>query len=176
MSTAEPVTPVPEHAGAAASRPLEIVFASVALAFTAGYLYLGTQIPLRQEALPGQIDARFWPLMLGTAGVAVSIALLAIAITRPPQSRDDIERAQPGGILRVFLTCVLTLGYVELWVVGSVVAFGYRFELFPVITAGYLVLLMLLYGQRRWLGLVIYPIAVTAFIYVLFGMLLRVPL
>ena len=36
--------------------------------------------------------------------------------------------------------------------------------------------LMLLFGQRRWLGLVLYPIAVTVFIYVLFGMLLRVPL
>lgn len=176
MSTPEPVAESDEHAGAAASRPLEIAFALVALAVTAGYLYLGTQIPLRQEAAPGQIDARFWPLLLGTAGVAVSVALLAIAITRPPQSRDDIERIQPGGVLRVVLTCALTLGYVGLWILGSVVAFGYRIELFPVITAAYLVLLMLLYGQRRWLGLVLYPVAVTVFIYVLFGMLLRVPL
>ena len=36
--------------------------------------------------------------------------------------------------------------------------------------------LLLVYGQRRWLGLVIYPLAVTAFIYVMFGMLLRIPL
>lgn len=176
MSTSESVAQSDEYAGAAASRPLEIAFAAIALALTAGYLYLGTQISLRQEAAPGQIDARFWPLVVGTVGVAVSVALLAIAIARPPQPRDDIERIQPGGVPRVMLTCVLTLGYVGLWVIGSVVAFGYRIELFPVITAVYLVLLMLLYGQRRWLGLVLYPVALTGFIYVLFGMLLRVPL
>ena len=47
---------------------------------------------------------------------------------------------------------------------------------FPIVTALFMASLMLLFGQRRWLGLVLYPIAVTVFIYVLFGMLLRVPL
>lgn len=176
MSTHEVAALGDEATPAAASRPLEIAFAAVALAVTATYLYLGTQISLRQEAAEGQIDARFWPLLLGTLGVAVSIALLVIALTRPPQSRDEIDRIQPGGVLKVVLTCLLTLGYVGLWTIGSVVALGYRVELFPVITAVYLVLLMLLFGHRRWLGLVIYPLAVTAFIYGLFGMLLRVPL
>jgi len=36
--------------------------------------------------------------------------------------------------------------------------------------------LLLLYGLRSRIGLIIYPLAVTAFIYVLFGMLLRIPL
>ena len=39
-----------------------------------------------------------------------------------------------------------------------------------------LFLLMLVYGHRRWVGLIVYPVAVTALIYVLFGMLLRIPL
>jgi len=176
MSTSEPLVGGDEHTGAAASRPLEITFAVVALVFTATYLYLGTQITLRQEAVPGQIDARFWPLLLGTCGVGVSIALLVFAILRPAPSRDDIERIQPGGVVRVVATCVLTAVYVALWAMSSVVAFGYRIELFPIITALFMAALMLVFGQRRWLGLVIYPIAVTAFIYVLFGMLLRVPL
>lgn len=176
MTTSEPVAAAGDYEGASASRPLEIAFAAIALAVSASYLFLGTRIALRQEAAPGQIDARFWPLVLGAVGVGVALALLVIAFTRPPLSRDDIERAQPGGVLRVVLTCVLTVGYVALWTVGSVILFGYRVELFPIVTAVYLVLLMLLYGQRKWLGLVLYPIAVTAFIYVLFGMLLRVPL
>ncbi len=176
MSTSEVVAESDEHASAAASRPLEIAFAAVALVVTATYLYLGSQVTLRQEAAPGQIDARFWPLLLGTAGVAVSIALLVIAIVRPAPSRDDIERIQPGGVLRVVLTCVLTLVYVGLWTLGAIIAFGYRLEIFPVITALYMVGLMFLFGQRRWVGLVVYPAAVTAFIYILFGMLLRVPL
>ena len=36
--------------------------------------------------------------------------------------------------------------------------------------------LMLLYGHRRWLSLIIYSASVTAFVYVVFGMLLRIPL
>ena len=44
-----------EYEGAPASRTLEIVFAVVALAFTAGYLFLSTQIPLRREAEPSEI-------------------------------------------------------------------------------------------------------------------------
>lgn len=176
MSTLTEAIPVEEAPSARPSRALEITFAAVALAFTAMYLYLGTQIPLRQEALPGQIDARFWPLLLGTIGVATSIAILVFALTRPAPSREDIEAIQPGGLLRVVLTCALTIAYVGLWTLSSVIAFGYRIELFPIITAVYLVLLMLVYGHRRLLGLFLYPIAVTAFIYVLFGMLLRVPL
>lgn len=158
------------------SRAIEVAFAVVALATTATYLYLATQVALRREADPGQIDARFWPILIGTAAVIVSLLLLVVALTKAPPSRDDIERIQPGGIRRVVLTIVLTVAYVAAWSVSSIVAFGYRFEIFPIITALYLVLLMLVYGQRRVLGLVLYPIAVTGFIYVLFGMLLRVPL
>ena len=60
----------PEHdteSGSAASRPLEIALAVVALVFSTSYFFLSTQIVLRREAPPGQIDARFWPLVLGTA-------------------------------------------------------------------------------------------------------------
>ncbi|MGA7147792.1 MAG: tripartite tricarboxylate transporter TctB family protein [Microbacterium sp.] len=158
------------------SRAIEIAFAAVALMLTASYLVLGTQIELRQAAAPGQIDARFWPLLLGTSGVGVSIALLVIALTRPAPSREEIERIQPGGVARVVVTSLITIAYVALWSVSSIVAFGYRIEIFPIITALYMFALLLVYGQRRWLGLVIYPLAVTAFIYVLFGMLLRIPL
>lgn len=161
---------------ATSSKPLEITFALVALVFTATYLLLATQIPLRQETAAGQIDARFWPLVLGTTGVALSIVLLVRTSVRPAETRDDLELRRPGGITRVVLTCVITLVFIFVWSVSSVVVFGYRFELFPIATALYLFVLMLVYGQRRWLGLIIYPIAVTTLIYFLFGMLLRIPL
>ncbi len=158
------------------SRALEVSFAVIVLAACVTYLALGTQIELRQEAAPGQLDARFWPIVLGTLGIAVSVALLVIAIVRPPTDRNDLERIRHGGVLRVVVTCVLTLGYVALWSAASIVAFGYRIELFPIATAIYMFLLLLLYGLRNWIALVVYPLAVTGFIYVLFGMLLRIPL
>jgi hypothetical protein len=164
------------YQGAPASRPLEIVFAVVALAFTSGYLFLSTQIPLRREAAPGQIDARFWPLVIGVAGVVVAIALLAVAITRPAPTREDLERIQPGGYLRVIATLAITGAFIALWSLGSVILFGYRVEVFPIAAALLMAALMLLYGHRRWLSLIIYSASVTAFVYVVFGMLLRIPL
>lgn len=176
MSTTDTVVQSDDHPSARVSRPLEITFAVVALAFTATYLVLSTQIELRQAAAPGQIDARFWPFLLGTTGVAVSVALLAFALVRPPLTRDEIERIQPGGVFRVVVAAVLTFGYVAVWSLSAVVAFGYLIEIFPIATALYMIVLMLIFGQRRWWGLIIYPLALTGFIYVLFGMILRVPL
>lgn len=165
-----------EYQGAASSRPLEIAFAAVALAVAAGYVALATQIPLRREAAAGQIDARFWPMVIGVAAVAVAVLLLVIAISRPPAGREDIERIQPGGILRVGLTLVISTAFIALWSLGSVILFGYRIEIFPVAAGLLMASLMFVYGHRRWLSLVIYSVAVTAFVYVVFGMLLRIPL
>jgi len=165
-----------DNESAKSSRPLEIAFAVIALTLAAGYLYLGTQIELRRPASAGQIDARFWPLVLGTIGVAVSLVLLVIAITRPASSREDIEPVQRGGVPRVILSVAATTAFIVLWSLNAIVAFGYRIEIFPIIAAILMLVLLLVYGQRRWQGLVIFPLAMTAFIYVLFGMLLRVPL
>lgn len=165
-----------DYQGAPASRPLEIVFGVVALAFSAGYLFLSTQIPLRREAVPGQIDARFWPLVIGVTAVVIALAVLAMALTRPAPGREDLERIQPGGVLRVIATLAISGAFIAVWALGSVILFGYRIEVFPIAAALLMAALMLLYGHRRWLSLVIYSVSVTAFVYVVFGMLLRIPL
>ena len=165
-----------EHQGAPASRPLEIVFGAVALAFSAGYLFLTTQIPLRREALPGQIDARFWPMVIAVTAVVISLAILALAVTRPAPGREDLDRIQPGGVVRVVATLSITGAFIAVWSLGTVILFGYRIEVFPVAAAVLMAALMLLYGHRRWLSLIIYSASVTAFVYVVFGMLLRIPL
>jgi len=173
------VTPAIEqdaHQGAPPSRPLEIVFGAVALAFSAGYLFLATQIPLRREALPGQIDARFWPMVLAVAAVVVSLVILALAITRPAPGREDLDRIQPGGVVRVIATLLIAGAFIAVWSLGSVILFGYRIEVFPIAAAVLMAALMLLHGHRRWLSLIIYSVSVTAFVYVVFGMLLRIPL
>lgn len=165
-----------EYQSARPSKPMEIALAAVALAFSVTYLAMSTMIVLRREAAPGQIDARFWPGLIGTIAVAVAVVLLVIAITRPPENRDDLERIQPGGLLRVVLTLAISGAFVWAWSFGSIILFGYRFVLFPIATAVLLVALMLVYGHRKWISLVIYTASLTAFIYVIFGMLLRIPL
>lgn len=165
-----------EHQGAQASRALEIVFAAVALAAAAGYLALAAQIPLRRETVPGQLDARFWPEVIGVAAVIVAVLLLTTAITRPAPGREEIEGIQPGGIVRVAVTLGISIAFIAVWSLGSVILFGYRIVVFPVAAGLLMAALMLVYGRRRWLSLVVYSVAVTVFIYVVFGMLLRIPL
>lgn len=175
MSTVD--TPADDgYQSATPSRRLEILFAVIALAFTSGFLFLAVQIPLRREPMPGQMDARFWPTVLGTTAIALSIVLLVIAITRPAPTREDIERIQPGGVWRMALTLVIACAFIGLWSLGAVVMFGYRVEVFPIATGLLMAALMLVYGHRRWLSLIIYSVSVTAFVYVVFGMLLRIPL
>jgi hydrogenase-4 membrane subunit HyfE len=165
-----------EHQGAPASKAIEIAFGAVALAFSAGYVFLTTQIPLRREAAPGQIDARFWPMVIGVTAVVIALVLLARAVTRPAPGREDLDRIQSGGVFRVVATLVITVAFVAVWSLSTVILFGYRIEVFPVAAAVLMAALMLLYGHRRWLSLIIYTVALTAFIYVVFGMLLRIPL
>ena len=76
----------------------------------------------------------------------------------------------------MIVASIVTVGFIFAWSFSSMVLFGYRVQMFPVAAALYLFVLMWVFGQRRWVGLVVYPLAVTAFIYVLFGMLLRIPL
>lgn len=183
MHSSDPLAPAtaPEttddgHHAARASRPLEITFAAVATAFSVCYLTLTANITLRHAAAAGQMDAKLWPTIIGVTAVAVSVLLLVFAITRPPQGREDIEQHGPHGVLRVTATLVITLGYVALWGVGNVIAFGYRIQLYPIITALYMLIMMLVYGHRRIISLIVYPVCLTAFVYVVFGMLLRIPL
>jgi len=165
-----------EYEGAPASKRLEIVFGIVALAFSSGYVFLTTQIPLRREAAPGQIDARFWPLVIGITAVVIAVAILAFALAKPAPTREDLEQIQPGGYVRVIATLAITGAFIAVWSLSTVILFGYRIEVFPIAAAVLMAALMLLYGHRRWISLIIYSVSVTAFVYVVFGMLLRIPL
>lgn len=91
-----------------------------------------------------------WPIVLGTTAVAIALILLVIA-RGLRSSRDDIDRIQPGGVARVIVTGA-ERSLVFSWSFSTMVLFGYRFEIFPIATAIYLFLLMLVYGHRRWVA------------------------
>lgn len=160
----------------APSRTVEIAAALLALIFTGIMLYLSFAITLRAEARPGQIDARFWPIVLSSIGMTLAAWRLGIAILRPADERDDLERMQAGGFSRLLITLALTLGYVAVWNFGAISLMGYRIQLFPIVTALLFGILVWVYGGRKWTALILYPIGMTALIYVLFGTLLRIPL
>lgn len=160
----------------APSRALEVSFAAGAVAFSVIYLVLSFQIELRREAAAGQIDARFFPILIGIIALVTSVAMLIFALIKEPPTREDLEKQQPGGLIRVGAALLISLLYVAIWSLKSVIIAGYRIEVFPFATALFIFALIWLFGPRKIAGLIIYPLAITAFIWVLFGMLLRIPL
>jgi len=158
------------------SRRMEVAVAVVAVVFMATALVLAQRVELRREAVPGQVDARFLPEMLALVGLALAGWRLVIAVVASPDGREDQERVQPGGYLRVALTVLASVVFIALWDQRTVTALGYRTELFPIITLLLLVVLVWLYGGRGVRALVIFPVLMTAGIYLLFDLLLRIPL
>jgi hypothetical protein len=160
----------------APSRRMEVLLAVGALVLMAVLLVLVSQIELRREAGPGQIDARFWPTVIGWTGVAVAVWRLVVTLTSPPDDREGLEQVQVGGPVRLLLTLGAAVAFVAVWNLRSVVALGYEFQVFPFAAVVLLVGLTWVYGGRGWKALVLFPVATTALIYVLFHTLLRIPL
>lgn len=160
----------------APSRRMEVMVAAVALAIIVSVVLLAQQIELRRESAPGQIDARFWPTVLGCTGAVAALWRLALVLRGGPVERDDLERVQPGGAGRLAMTLLLSVVYVALWEQRTVVAAGFQVQVFPVVTVLLLAGLTWLYGGRGWRALILFPVGATALIYVLFHTLLRIPL
>lgn len=176
--------PDPEAAGGAAdgparpapSRRLELLTALVAGIGFALALCLALSIPIRAEAAPGQIDARFWPTVLAGTGLLLSVARFVASLVAVPEKRDDLDPRQPGGLLRVGLTLLVTILFLAVWSVGDVIIAGYRIQIFPIVMALYLAILLALHGARGWKPFVFFPIPLAIGTYILFGTLLRIPL
>lgn len=168
--------PVEDFGHPASSRRLEVVVAIVAVALMAAAILLAQGIELRREPGAGQIGARFWPTLLAAVGLGLAVWRLVVAIVGTPDDRSDQDVVAVGGYRRLALTIALTVGFIAAWGIRSVVAFGYRFEVFPVLCAVFLLALLRLYGGRGWKALVLFPTLLTVGIYVIFRILLRIPL
>jgi hypothetical protein len=146
------------------SRRLEIVCAAIAVVGSGALLLLARAVEVRNET--GGIDPRWWPELLGIAGLALGALLLVVAVVRPPFDRDDLEAATRQGWLRVGLAIVLSVAFVLLWPVLG----------FLVVSPIFLVAATYLFGGRGWKTLILFPVLMTGFIYLLFHTLLKVPL
>jgi hypothetical protein len=155
---------VPAAVEARPSQRMEIASAAVALLAFAVLIVLARRIELRAET--GGIDPRWWPQMLGAAGVLLSVVLLARSVLRAPVERDGVLEATRDGRVRTVLAVVLAALYVLAWpLVG-----------FVVVTPVFLLAATALFGGRGWKALLLFPAALTALLYLLFHTVLKVPL
>lgn len=158
------------------SKVMEICVAGAGMVFMAVVLVLARDIELRREVTPGQIGARFWPTMLAGTGLVVAAWRLLIVLLRPADARPDLERVQRKGPVRLLLTLALAIAFVAVWNLREVELAGYELRAFPYACAALLAALAWLYGGRGWKALLLFPVVTTAVAYLLFGVLLRIPL
>lgn len=151
---------------APASRRLEVVVAATALVAAGVAIYLARTIEVRGGAAT-TLGPQWWPTVLGLLALGLAVMLLLTAALRPPPDRGETLSIGRGGIRRVAATIGLLVGYVILWQTPV----GYA-----VTTVLFLVAAMWVSGARSWKALLVFPVATTAFIVVLFSSLLRVPL
>ena len=166
---AEPTTTpdAPAPGGARPARGLrDLVPAAVGAALAAGAFALATQIPAGAGLT--QFSPRWWPETLAVLLLVLSAVLAAGTLLRPGAAveEDAPEAATRQGTWRLTAMLASIAGYGVLW----------YFVDFRVSTAVLFVALTWLGGGRGWKALILFPIAVTAILYLLFGVLLRVPL
>lgn len=147
------------------SKRFEIGIAGVLVVLSVAGIVGSRMISVPDESVT--IGPRWWPTILSSVSLALSLLLAGVTVVRPPIDRDDIETTTRDGWYRFVATAVLALLFIAAW--------KYAVS-FLVPCAILLAALLWIYGSRRWKPLVFFPIGMTAAIFVLFQLLLKVPL
>lgn len=160
----EPAGDDVEAPPATTSRAFEAVVAAIAIAVVGAVLLLSQGISSDVDA--GGLAPVWWPTVLGVIGLVLAVGMLVVALVRPLKEREDVVAATPEGWRQTGLAALASVAFVVAWdQVGFVV---------PALV--FLVALCLIFGARSLKVLVLFPAGITALIYVLFDVLLRVPL
>lgn len=112
-------------------------------------------------------EPRTWPTIISALALAMSVMLVFVVFTRPPFERDDLETTSRRGWYRFATTILLSAVFVVAWQLSGN---------FVVPCAVLLAILVWVYDGRGWKALLAFPVLLTAFIYVLFHTVLRIPL
>ena len=160
----------PDAPATSAARPgrglRELLPALAAAAFAVVAFALASQVP--EVARLTQFSPRWWPELLAVLVLVLSVCLAVGALLRPTTTvEEDVpEEATREGTWRLTAMLASIVGYGVLW----------YFIDFRVSTTLLFIALTWLGGGRGWKALLLFPIVVTAILYLLFGVLLRVPL
>ena len=144
----------------------DLLPALVAAVFAVVAFVLASQVP--EGARLTQFSPRWWPELLAAFVLLLSVCLAVGALLRPTVTveEDTPEEATREGAWRLTAMLASIVGYGVLW----------YFIDFRVSTLVLFIALTWLGGGRGWKALILFPIAATAILYLLFGVLLRVPL
>lgn len=169
MST-QPEAPVEEpqqgeFIAARPSRGLDVVTA-VVLSVVFGVVLVGSRMLTSSVTTEG-LTIKSWPTMTAGLGLVCSLVLLVLAFVGEPSGRGELEAANPAGYRRVVLTVLAVSAGVLIWWLGlNFIAVT------PFLVAG----VMWIGGARSLKPLIVLPLVTTLIIFVLFVLILKVPL
>lgn len=120
-------------------------------------------IPLGER--PTAVSPRIWPESLGI-GIMLLAMWLIVSAWRRPTSDDEPMPVTRAGLLRVTGFVLTVLAFGVLW----------YYVHFLVSAAVLVAALTFIAGGRGWKPVIGFPIVISAVLYALFGLLLKVPL
>jgi hypothetical protein len=131
----------------------------------AGALVIALSQTIPVDGVDSQFSPRWWPQISGAAVILFSLAAAVRDGLRPQSSGGAVEAGTTRGAIRVALVFLAVAAYGAAW---------FLFD-FRVVTVLLLAALVAIGGGRGWKALVLFPLAVTLVLWLLFGLLLRVP-
>jgi hypothetical protein len=134
-------------------------------ALAVGLAVLALAQTIVEPSIATSFSPRWWPQILGALICLLAIGL-AIKEVAAPSASDELETPTRQGGIRIALVVASILGYGVLW----------YFIDFRVATLVLVAAIVAIIGGRGWKSLILFPIIVTAVLYVIFVLLLRVPL
>lgn len=153
-----------EATRAAPSPVMERVAAGVVLAFGVLMLVGARGIVLRNET--GGIDPRWWPSVIAAGIIICGIWMLANALLGVGIDRD-VDPSRREGWIQMLVTVGGLAVVLVLWHLGIT---------FLVLGPLFLVVINWVYGLRKWTSLLLFPGIIAALLYLVFRLLLKVPL
>ncbi|GAA1157914.1 tripartite tricarboxylate transporter TctB family protein [Nesterenkonia sandarakina] len=129
-----------------------------------GAAVVGLAQTIALPAIEGQFSPRWWPQVSGAAIILFSLAA-AVRALPADAPMEELEARQPGGVGRILASLGAVAAYGALW----------HWLDFRIVTVLLVAGLVAISGGRGWAGLVVFPVVVTTVLWVLFSLLLRVP-
>lgn len=163
-TTADPKAIAEKRESGLQPPPLVSRLAGPLAGLAAGVLVIVLAQTIELPSIEGQFSPRWWPQMAGAGVILFSFAAVVQGFPERPVL-DELDNRQPGGIRRILLSLSAVIAYVVMW----------HWLDFRAVTILLTAALVAIGGGRGWRGLVLFPAVVTTVLWLLFSVLLRVP-
>lgn len=131
-----------------------------------GLAFIALAQTVAEPSIDTSLSPRWWPEVLGGVLALLSTGVGIKELLAPSEPDDAIQPPTRAGAIRVISVFAAIAAYGVIW----------YFVAFPIATFALFVALVWILGGRGWKALIAFPFMCTLVLYVLFGLLLKVPL